>query len=92
MKKYIVETIGTFRQIHVVEAEDETDALDIATQADDNWQEYLGQTKLDVLEFSEEHIKRFREKRFWWDGVSYRNEDGVVDYKHPKNILGETEK
>lgn len=93
MKKYIVESITTFRHIHVVEAENEDDAFSIASEADENWQEFLGVTKLDVQEFTEEHVKRFREKQFWWDGVAFRNaeEDGVVDYKHPKNILGESE-
>lgn len=90
MKKYIIESISTFRHIHVVEAENEDEAFEITKEADENWQEYLGPVKLDVQEFTEEHVKRFREKQFWWDGVAYRNEDGVVEYKHPKNILGES--
>lgn len=89
MKKYIVETISQFRHIHVVEAESEEQALSVANEADENWQEYLGTTKLDVQEFTEEHVKHFREKQFWYDGVCYRNAAGEIDYKRPKNILGE---
>ena len=40
--KYIVESVGMFRMVHVVECENEADALLIAEHADDNWQEHLG--------------------------------------------------
>ena len=84
MKKFIVETIGQFRQIHVVEAESEEEAFAIAEVADYNWEEYLGMTKLDIQEFTEEHVKRFREKQFWWDGVVSRDEKGKLNYLHPE--------
>ena len=83
MAKYIVETIQVHRHVHVVEAEDETEALSIAEYADDNWQEYLGQLKVDINEFTEEQLKVFREKEFFWDGVSYRDENGKINYRHP---------
>lgn len=82
--KYIVETIQVHRHVHVVEAENEEEALSVAEFADDNWQEYLGQLKVDVNEFSEEQIKLFREKDFFWDGVSYKDENGIINYRHPK--------
>ena len=78
--KYIVETIGMFRQVHVVEAKDEQEAFEIAETADDNWQEFLGVTKLDINEYTEEQIAHYKKKDFWWEGVSYM-EDGVVKYK-----------
>lgn len=81
--KYIVETLGVFRMVHVVEANNEDDAFAIARAADDNWQEHLGEMKVDVQEYSEEHIKRFKEKDFFWDGVSYRADNGTVGYIHP---------
>jgi len=84
MTKYIVESIGMFRQIHVVEAKNEKEAFKIAEIADDNWQEFLGTTKIDVTEFTEEHISVFRKKKYFWEGVSSFDEDGrVVRYKHP---------
>lgn len=79
--KYIVETIGMFRQVHVVEAEDEKQAFKIAEVADDNWQEFLGMTKLDINEYTDEQIAHYKKKEFYWEGVSYI-EDGVVKYKH----------
>jgi hypothetical protein len=82
MTKYIVESIGMFRQVHVVEAENEEEAFKVAETADDNWQEFLGTTKIDVSEFTEEHISVFRKKEYFWEGVSFKDESGVVHYKH----------
>ena len=82
--KYIVEMIQLHRMIHVVEADNEEDALSIAKVADDNWQEYLGELKIDVNEFTEEQISHFRKKEFFWDGVSYRDANGVIEYKRPE--------
>jgi len=82
MAKYIVESIGMFRQVHVVEAENEDTAMEIARTADDNWQEYLGEMKVDISEFTKERIKHFQEKEFFWEGISFKDENGVVRYKH----------
>tara|TARA_R110000868_G_scaffold113989_2_gene305793 strand:+ start:31 stop:297 length:267 start_codon:yes stop_codon:yes gene_type:complete len=82
MAKYIVESIGMFRQIHVVEAENEDTAMEIARTADDNWQQYLGEMKVDISEFTPERIKHFQEKEFFWEGISFKDENGVVRYKH----------
>ena len=87
MTKYIVESIGMFRQIHVVEAESEEEAYEIAETADDNWQEFLGTTKVDVSEFTEEHISVFRKKEFFWEGVSFKNENGDLSYRHPNGSV-----
>lgn len=82
MAKYIVESIGMFRQVHVVEAENEDAAMEVARNADDNWQEYLGEMKVDISEFTPERIKHFQEKEFFWEGISFKDENGVVRYKH----------
>ena len=39
---YILEQISMHRTVHVVEAETEAEALKIADNADDNWQEFMG--------------------------------------------------
>jgi hypothetical protein len=82
MTKYIVESIGMFRQVHVVEAENEDTAMEVARNADDNWQQYLGEMKVDISEFTPERIKHFQEKEFFWEGISFKDENGVVRYKH----------
>lgn len=86
MKTFIVETIGTFRQVHVVAAESEEDAYSIASEADCNWQEYLGELRVDCQEYTEEHIKRFQEKDFFWSGTAFRDpeNDGIISYKDVK--------
>lgn len=85
--KYIIETISIHRNVHVVEASDEAAALSITEYADPNWEEHLGVLKVDATEFTEEHIKHFREKRFFWDGVAYRDANGQVDYIRPPVVF-----
>jgi len=79
--KYIVETIQLHRHVHVVEAENEDEALKIARVADDNWQEYLGEVKIDINEYTKEQIAHFERKDFFWSGTSFFNENGQVEYK-----------
>lgn len=83
MKKYIVETIAMYRMVHVVEVEDEADIPLLTKNADDNWQEHLGELRFDIAEYSEEKVARFREKQFFWDGVSFIDSDGYIKYKYP---------
>ena len=42
MPKYIVEQLMTYRNVYVVEAENEAQATKVAEHADDNWQKFLG--------------------------------------------------
>jgi hypothetical protein len=85
--KYIVETLQAFRHVHIVEAENEKEALAIASVADDNWQEYLGQMKIDCSVYTEEQMNFFRKKEFFWDGVCIKDADGFVAYIHPSGDL-----
>jgi hypothetical protein len=39
--------------------------------------------KVDIQPYTEEHIKRFKEKQFFWEGTAYRAENGTVGYLHP---------
>lgn len=83
MKKYIVETVAMYRMCHVVEVEDDADIPLIIRNADDNWQEHLGELQFDKTEYTEEKIARFREKKYFWDGVAYIGEDGYIKYRYP---------
>lgn len=84
MPKYIVESLSTFRHVHVIEAESKEKAFEIADKAEYNWEEYLGLLKIDVTEYSEERIKTFKDKEFFWNGVSYVDENGQIEYKQPE--------
>ena len=83
MPKFIVEQLSCFRNVHVIEAENEQEAIAISEQADDNWQEWLGCLKIDVNEFSEERVAFFKDKQYFWNGVTYKDADGFIAYEHP---------
>lgn len=81
--KYIVETLGIFRMVHVVEAENKDEAYTIASITDDNWQEHLGEMRVDICEYTEEQIAHFRKKQYFSDHVSFKDENGALSYLHP---------
>ena len=86
--KFIVESIGFFRMVHVVESETEDEAFRIALSADDNWQEHLGEMKIDISEYTEEQIAHFKKKQYFWDGVAFKDENGFVGYIYPNGEVG----
>lgn len=83
MAKFIIEQVSLHRNVYVVEAENEAEARKVASVADDNWQAWLGQLDVDVNEYSPERIAYFKNKNYFWDGVSYKDADGYLAYIHP---------
>jgi hypothetical protein len=83
MKKYIVEMISMHRTVHVIEAESQEQATQIANSADDNWQEWLGTVKVDITEYTDSRIDYFKNKDYFWAGVSYKDSEGYLAYIHP---------
>ena len=83
MPRYIVEQISVHRNVYVVDAENETEAKKVASVADDNWQSWLGQLDVDVNEYSDERMAYFKDKDYFWGGVSYKDVDGYLAYIHP---------
>lgn len=83
MPKFIIEQVSLHRNVYVVEAENEADARRVASVADDNWQSWLGHLDVDVNEYSDERIAYFKNKDYFWDGVSYMDDDGYLAYIHP---------
>jgi hypothetical protein len=82
--KYIVETIQTFREIHVVEAENEEVAKEIAQNSDYNMSKHLGQQVASIYTYSEDHVERFRkEDEYFWDGVKGVDDEGFLTYQRP---------
>jgi hypothetical protein len=89
--KYILETVEVFRHIHIVEAPDEESALKIASVADDNWQEHMGQLKYDCRKYTEEDVRMLADgKKYFWHGVAYENENGCVAYVQPDGKVIDT--
>ena len=83
MPKYIVEQLSVFRNVHVVEANSQEEAIKISEVADDNWQEWLGCMKVDINEYSDQRIAYFKDRDYFWSGVSYKDNDGYLAYHHP---------
>lgn len=83
MPKFIVEQLSIHRNVYVVEAPTEAEARQVASVADDNWQQWVGQLDVDVSEYSEERIAYFKNKQYFWNGVSYKDADGFLAYIHP---------
>jgi len=87
MPKFIVETLQTFHEVHVIEAENEEQAKKISEQSDYNASIYLGQTNVDVQKFSESKLKRWKEReQYFFDGYA-AIEDGNLVYKKPDGTL-----
>ena len=93
MPKFIVETLQTFHEVHVIEAENEEQAKKISEQSDYNASIYLGQTNIDVQKFSESKLKRWKEREsYFFDGYAvvedgyliYRKSDGSFNGNMPK--------
>jgi len=96
MPKFIVETLQTFHEVHVIEAKNEEEAKKISEQTDYNASIHLGQTIIDVQKFSESKLKRWREREpYFFDGYAvvedgylvYRKPDGSFNGNMPKNQI-----
>lgn len=82
--KYIVETLSTFREVHVIEAENEEIAKKIAQDSDYNMSKHLGVNVLSVYEYSDDHKERFlREDEYFWEGIKGIDSEGYLTYQRP---------
>ena len=87
MPKFIVETLQTFHECHVVEAENEEQAQKIAENSDYNASLHLGSTLVDVQKFSESKLKRWREREsYFFEGYA-AVENGQLVYRKPDGTL-----
>ena len=73
--------------VHVVEAENKDEAYNIASVTDDNWQEHLGEMRVDICEYTEEQIAHFKKKQYFSDHVSFKDENGALSYLHPNGAV-----
>ena len=89
MTKYIVEQLMVYRNVYVVEADNETQAIKVAEHADDNWQKFLGTTTIDINEYTDVRIAYFKEKEYFWDGCSYVDAEGFIAYRYPNGDTNE---
>lgn len=88
MPKFIIETLNTFHEVHVIEAENEEKAKKIAEQSDYNASVWLGTTFVDVQKYSESKLKRWREREpYFFEGYARVDENGVLEYRKPDGTL-----
>jgi hypothetical protein len=81
--RYLVQSISTFHQAHVVEAENEEQAKAIVHNSDENWQKWKGLQFVGITPFdqAQDTIKALEaQNETFWSGYSYMK-DGKVEYQ-----------
>lgn len=81
-KLFAVESIVTFFEINLVEAENEEQAKKIAGYADYNISKHVSTNPVQAYEVKNREIKRFEKfDQYMWKGYSCIDEDGMLVYK-----------
>ncbi|MEY3696392.1 MAG: hypothetical protein RJA41_42 [Actinomycetota bacterium] len=95
-KKYVVESVNTFYEIHLVEAENEEEAKFIAANSDYNASKWLGQQVANISEFDERDMPRLKNvDSYFFDGYAtiednkllYRKMDGTLNGNMPQENI-----
>lgn len=83
MKKiFAVESVSTFYEVHLVEAESEAEAQFIAQHSDYNASKWLGQQFSTVTEYDERDRARLGQlDSYFFNGYAYVDETGQLGYK-----------
>lgn len=83
MKKiFAVESVCTFAEVHLVEADNEEEAKIIASNSDYNASKWLGQLVSTVVEYKESDRERFDQlDSYFFDGYAYVDDEGYLGYK-----------
>jgi hypothetical protein len=95
-KRFVVETVNTFYEIHLIEAENEEEARFIVNHSDYNASKWLGQQIANVSEFNESDLPRLKSvDSYFFEGVAtiendflvYKNIDGTPHGSMPTNKI-----
>ena len=95
-KKYVVETVSSFYEIHLVEAENEEEARFITENSDYNASKWLGQQVSNISEFDERDMPRLKNvDSYFFDGYAtieddkllYRKMDGTLNGNMPQEKI-----
>lgn len=80
-KRFAVETVSTFFEVHIVHAENEEQAKSIAQNADYNASKWLGSQVVTVFEPSDVDMNRYRTlDSYFFEGSACVDEDGYLYY------------
>lgn len=78
-KKFVVETVSTFYEIHLVEAENEEEARFIAEHSDYNASKWLGQQVANITEFDERDMPRLKNvEEYFFEGYATIEDDYLL--------------
>ena len=78
-KRFAVETISTFAEVHVVFAENEEEAQKIAENSDYNMSKWLGQQMIRIRKCKDKDIERYKEEDpYFFNGAAMIDENFVV--------------
>ena len=92
-KKFLVETVNTFYEVHLVEAENEEEARFITENSDYNASKWLGQQVANINEFDERDLPRLQKlDTYFFNGYAtieddyliYRKMDGELNGNMPR--------
>ena len=80
-KRFAVETLSTFAEVHVVYAKDEEEAKKIAANADCNTSKWLGQQVVRIRDCGKKQIERYKqEDKYFFDGAAMIDDENFVVY------------
>ena len=81
LKRFSVEMISSFYEVHIVHAKDEEEAKLIAASSDYNLSNWLGQNVINVREAKDKDIERFKEMdEYFFNGAARVDDDNYVIY------------
>ena len=80
-KRFAVETLSSFAEVHVVYAKDEEEAKKIAANADYNTSKWLGQQVIRIRDCGKKQIERYKqEDKYFFDGAAMIDDENFVVY------------
>ena len=80
-KRFAVETISTFAEVHVVFAENEEEAKKIAANSDYNTSKWLGQQLIRVRDCGKKQIVRYKqEDKYFFEGAAMIDDENFIVY------------
>ena len=80
-KRFAVETISTFAEVHLVYAENEEEAKKIAANADYNTSKWLGQQVIRVRDCGKKQIERYKqEDKYFFEGAATIDKQDYLIY------------
>ena len=80
-KRFAVETLSTFAEVHVVYAKDEEEAKKIAANSDYNTSKWLGQQVIRIRKCKDKDIERYKqEDQYFFNGAAMIDDENYVIY------------